>query len=93
MAAVARQMSRFRGFSLETGALLSRAGRGKASFYTAMLSTCKYCPAHQNREDNVNKNVKTNHSLPGNGAKILIVREVALKSVFYVKLMKSSNMC
>jgi len=52
-------MSRLRGFSLEAGALLSRAGRCKASLCSAMLSTCKYCPAHQNREDNVNKNVKS----------------------------------
>jgi len=48
-----------RGFVSESGALLSRAGRCKASLCSAMLSTCKAYPAHQNREDNVNKNVKT----------------------------------
>ena len=59
MAAFSWQKSRLRGGSLEAGALLSRAGRCNASVYSAMLSTCKDCPAHQNREDNVNKNVKS----------------------------------
>ena len=59
MAAFSRQKSRLRGSSLKAGALLSRAGRDKASLCSARLSTCKKCPAHQNREDNVNKNVKT----------------------------------
>ena len=58
-AALARQMSRFRGCVSKSGSLLSGAGRGKARVYFAMLRTCKYYPAHQNREDNVNKNVKT----------------------------------
>ena len=48
-------MSRLRGFSLEAGSLLSRVGRCKASVYSVMLSTCIDCPAHQNREENVNK--------------------------------------
>ena len=59
IATLPRQKSRLRGFSLEAGSLLSRAGRCKASVYSAMLSTCKDCPAHQNREENVNKNVKS----------------------------------
>ena len=57
-----RQKSRLRGFSLEAGSLLSRAGRCKASVCSTMLSSCKDCPAHQNREENVNKNVNLNHS-------------------------------
>ena len=52
-------MSRLRGFSLEAGSLLSREGRCKASVCSAMLRSCKECPVHQNREENVNKNVKS----------------------------------
>ena len=59
MAVFLWQKSSFRGFSLEAGSLLLRAGRCKASVYSAMLSTCKDCPAHQNREEKVNKNVKS----------------------------------
>jgi len=73
MAAFSRHTSRLRGGSLEAGALLSRAGRYKASLCSAMLRSCKECPAHQNREDNVNKNVKSKpFPFPGNGAKNLI---------------------
>ena len=71
MAAFSQQKSRLHGGSLEAGALLSRAGRCKASFYSAMLRSCKECPAHQNREDNVNKNVNSKpFPFLGNGAKI-----------------------
>ena len=71
MTAFSRQKSRLRGGSLEAGALLSRAGSYKANFYSAMLRSCKECPAHENREDNVNKNVKSKPFLfPGNGDKI-----------------------
>jgi len=59
-----RQMSRFRDISLEAGSLLSRAGRCKVSVCFAMLRSCKDCPAHQNREENVNKNMSLNHSHP-----------------------------
>jgi len=48
-----------RGFSLEAGSLLSRAGRWKVSIYFAMLSSYKDFPAHQNAEENINKNVKS----------------------------------
>jgi len=79
MAAFARQKSRLRGGSLEAESLLSRAGRCKASVYSAILNTCKDCPAHQNREDNVNKNVKSKpFPFPGNGVKNLIGAELAL---------------
>ena len=44
-------MSRLHGFSLEDGSLLSGAGRCKASFYSAILRSCKECPAHQNIEE------------------------------------------
>ena len=54
-----RQKSRLRDFSLEAGSLLSRAGRCKASIYSAVLNSCKDCPTHPNREENFNKNVKT----------------------------------
>ena len=78
IAVLARQMSRLRGFSLEAGSLLSRAGRCKDSVCSAMLSTCKDCPADQNREENVNKNVKSKpFPFPGNGAKNLIGAEQA----------------
>ena len=81
MAAFSRQKSRLRGGFLEAEALLSRAGRCKASVHSAMLSTCKDCPAHQNREENVNKNVKSKpFPFPGNGAKNLIGAELALKN-------------
>ena len=83
MAAFSRQKSRLRGGSLEAGSLLSRAGRCKASVYSAMLSTCKDCPAHQNREENVNNNVKSKpFPFPSNDAKNLIGAELALKSVY-----------
>ena len=59
MAAFSRQKSWLRGSSLKAKSLLSRAGRCNASIYSAMLSTCKDCPAHQNREENVNKSVKS----------------------------------
>ena len=57
--AFSQQKSRLRGFSLEAGSLLSRAGRWKVSIYFAMLSSYKDFPAHQNAEENVNKNVKS----------------------------------
>ena len=82
MAAFSRQKSWLRGSSLKAESLLSRAGRCNASVYSTMLSTCKDCPAHQNREDNVNKNVKSKpFPFPGNGAKNLIGAKLALKSV------------
>ena len=59
LAAFSRQKSRLCDGSLEAESLLSKAGRCKASVYSAMLKSCKECPAHQNREDNVNKNVKS----------------------------------
>ena len=59
IAAYPLQKSHFRGFSLEAGSLFSKTGRCKASVYSVMLSSCKDCPAHQNREENVNKNVKS----------------------------------
>ena len=82
MAAFSRQKSLLRGGSLEAESLLFRVGRCKASIYSAMLSTCKDCHAHRNREDNVNKNVKSKpFSFPGNGAKNLIGAKLALKNV------------
>ena len=85
IAALAQQMSRLRDFSLEVGSLLSRAGRCKANVYSEMLSTCKDYTAHQNREDNVNKNVKSKpFPFPGKGAKNLIgAKRALLKCVFY----------
>ena len=69
-AAFPHQKLRLCGFSLEAGSLLSRAGICKASVYSVMLRSYKECPAHQNREDNVNKNVKSKpFPFPGNGAK------------------------
>ena len=53
-----RQKSRFRDFSLEAGSLYSRAGRCKANVCSEMLSSYKDYPAHQNGEENVNKDVK-----------------------------------
>ena len=79
LAAFSRQKSRLRGGSLEAGALLSRAGSYKASFYSAMLRSCKESPAHQKREYNVNKKVKSKpFPFPGNGAKNLIGAKLAL---------------
>ena len=85
MAAFLQQKSRLRDGSLKAGSLLSRVGRCKASVYSAMLKSCKECSAHQNREDNVNKNVKSKpFPFPGNGAKNLIGAKLALlKRVFY----------
>ena len=81
-------MSRLHDFSLEAGFLLSRVGRCKASVYSAMLNTCKDCPAHQNREDNVNKNVKSKpFPFPGNSAKNLIGAKLALENVCNMKSM------
>ena len=80
MAAFSRQKSRLHGGSLEAESLLSRAGRCKVSVHSAMLKSYKECPAHQNREDNVNKNVKSKpFPFPGNGAKNLIGAKLALK--------------
>ena len=80
VAASPRQKSRLRGLSLKAGSLLSRVGRCKASVCSAMLISCKEYPAHQNREDNVNKNVKSKpFPFPGNGAKNLIGTKLALK--------------
>ena len=88
MAAFSRQKSRLRGGSLEAGSLFSRAGRCKTSFYSAMLKSCKECPAHQNREDNVNKNVKSKpFPFPGNSAKNLIGVKLALKNMCFVESM------
>ena len=79
MAAFSRQKSRLRGSSLEAKSLLSRAGRCNDSVYSAMLRTCKDCPAHQNREENVNKNMKIKTiPIPDNDAKNLIGAEPAL---------------
>ena len=73
IAEFSRQKSRLRGCSLETGSLLSRAGRCKTSVCSATLSSCTDYPAHQNKEENVNKNVKSKSlPFPGNGAKNLI---------------------
>ena len=58
IAAFSRQNSCLRDFSLEAGSLLSKAGKCEASVYSAMLSSCKDYPAHQNREENINKDVK-----------------------------------
>ena len=55
IAAFARQMSRLRGFSLEAGSMLSRAGRYKASVCSAMLSSCKNYPAHKTEKNMVTK--------------------------------------
>ena len=91
-AAFARQKSRFRGFVAESGALLSRAGRYKARLCSAIWSTCKYYPAHQNREDNVNKNVKTKpFPSPATAPKFWSWAELALKNVYLWNQMKSSN--
>ena len=43
IAAFSRQKSSLRGFSLEAGSLLSRAGRCKGSVCSAILSSCKDC--------------------------------------------------
>ena len=84
MAAFSWQKSRLRGGSLEAGSLLSRAGRCKASVYSAMLSSSKECPARQNREDNVNKNVKSKpFPSPTTAPKIWSGRNQHLKCVFY----------
>ena len=65
IAAGSRHMPRLRGSSSESGSLLSRAGKGKASLCSAMLSTCKDCPAYQNREEKMlTKTWHQNHSLP-----------------------------
>ena len=82
------QKSCFRGGSLKAGSLLSRAARCKASVYSIMLKSCKECPAHQIREGNVNKNVKSKpFPFPGNSAKNLIGAEPALENVCFVKSM------
>ena len=89
MAAFPRQKSRLRGLSLEAGSLLSRAGSCNANWGSAILNSCKDSPAHQNREDNVNKNVKSKpFPFPGNGAKNLIGAEPALKKCVFMKSMK-----
>ena len=94
MAAFSRQKSRLRGNSLEAESLLSRVGRCKASVYSAILSTCKDCPVHQNREDNVNKNVKSKpFPFPGNGAKNLIGAELALLKRVFCKINEKARMC
>ena len=91
VAASPRQKSRLRGFSLEPGSLLSRAGRFKASVCFAMLRSCKECPVHQNREENVNKNVKSKpFPFPDNGAKNLIRAKLALENAC---IMKSMRIC
>ena len=90
IAALARQMSRLRDFSLEAGSLLSRAGRCNASVYSAMLSTYKDCPAHQNREDNVNKNVKTKpFRSPATAPKIDDRGETSTQKCVFMNSMKS----
>ena len=92
MAVFSWQTSRLRGGSLEAGSLLSIVGRCKARIYSAMLRTCKECPTHQNREDNVNKNMTSKPiPSPAMAPKIWSGWKLALKSVFYVKWMKSSN--
>jgi len=55
---VSWQKSRLRCFSLEAGSLLSRAGSYNANVCSVILISCKDYLAHQNREENVNKNVK-----------------------------------
>ena len=78
IATLARQMSRLRGFSLEAGSLLSRAGRFKVNICSTMLRLS--CTPKQ--KENVNKNVKSKpFPFPGNGAKNLIEAELALKNV------------
>ena len=59
-----------------------------------MLNSYKDYPAHQNREENINKNVKSKpFSFPGNGAKNLFEAEQALKNVCFMKSMKSLYVC
>jgi len=59
MAVEPRLKLRLRGFSLEAGSLLSRAGSYNANECYAILSSYKNWPAHRNREENINKNVKS----------------------------------
>jgi len=59
IAAYPGQKSCLYGFPLETGSLLSKAGSYNANVCSAMFSFYKYYPAHQNREKNINKNVKS----------------------------------
>ena len=88
IAALARQMSRLRGFSLEAGSLLSRAGSYNANWGSAILNSCKDSPAHQNREDNVNKNVKSKpFPFPGNSAKNFVRGETSTQKCVFVKSM------
>ena len=84
IAALARLCFDFRGKVLEASFLLSRAERGKQGWPSAMQRICKNCPAHQNREENVNKNVKSKpFPSPATAPKIWSGRNQYSKFIFY----------
>jgi len=78
----------FRGKNKEAGSLLSRAGKCKQDYTSVMLSFYKDWPAHQNRKENINKNVSLNHSHPRQRCQNLIGAEQALQNVCFMKLVK-----
>jgi len=69
---------------LKAGSLLSRTGSYSANGCSVIFSFCKNRPAHENREENVNKNVKSKpFPSPATAPKFLIGVKPALENVYF----------